>query len=72
MQRFENVDNDAEKDFVDIHDYLITMVIVQSAQSPGAVSNLTVKEFQAGEWDESTEVKQFVMLNNRHKTAGMF
>ena len=70
-KRFENV-NDPEKDFVDLRDYLITMVLLQSAQRPGAVSNLTVNEFYAGEWDESTDVKQYVTLTKRHKTAGMF
>ena len=71
-ERFKNLDDDSEKHFVDLRDYIITMVLIQSAQRPGAVSNLTVNEFNAGEWDESTDVKQFVTLTKRHKTAGMF
>ena len=71
-EQFKNLDDDSEKHFVDLRDYLITMVLIQSAQRPGAVSNLTVNEFNAGEWDESTDVKQFVTLTKRHKTAGMF
>ena len=72
VKRFEEVDDDPGKDFVDLRDYLITVVLIQSAQRPGAVSNLTVTEFQAGEWDESTNVKQFVTLTKRHKTAGIY
>lgn len=72
VERFENVGDDPKRDFVGLRDYLLTMVIIQSAQRPGAVSNLTVTEFEAGEWDESTEVKQFITFTNRHKTAGRF
>ena len=71
VKRLEEVDDDPGKDFVVLRDYLITMVLIQSAQRPGAVSNLTVTEFQPGEWDESTNVKQFVTLTKRHKTAGI-
>ena len=72
VKRFEEVGDDPATDFVDLRDYLITMVLIQSAQRPGAVSNLTVNEFEAGEWDESTNVKQFVTLTKRHKTAGIY
>ena len=72
-ERYENVNDGPEKDFVDLHDYWITMVLLlKSAQHPGAVSNLTVNKFNAGEWDESTDVKQYATLTKRHKTAGMF
>ena len=71
-KRFEQLNGNNENEFVDLRDYLITMVLLQSAQRPGAVSNLTVNEFEAGQWDESTDVKQFVTLTKRHKTAGMF
>ena len=71
-ERFKNLDDYPGKDFVDLRDYLVTVVLLQSAQRPGAVFNLTVNEFQAGEWDESTEVKQYVTLTKRHKTAGTF
>ena len=72
VKRFEEVDDDPGKDFVDLRDYLITMVLIESAQRPGAVSNLTVTEFQAGECDESTNVKQFVTLTKCHKTACIY
>ncbi|CAB4015116.1 Hypothetical predicted protein [Paramuricea clavata] len=65
-KRFEKLD-DPENELCD---YLITMLLLQSAQHPGAVCNLTINKFQAGEWDESTSVKQFVTLTKRHKTAG--
>ena len=70
-ERFEKLD-DPVNEFVELRDYLITMLLLQSAQRPGAVCNLTINEFQAGEWDESTSVKQFVTLTKRHKTAGVF
>ena len=63
---------DPEMEFVELRDYLVTVLLIQSAQRPGAVSNLTVNEFQAGEWDDSTGVRQFVTLTKRHKTAGEF
>jgi integrase len=69
-KRFEKLD-DPENEFVELRNYLITLLL-QSAQRPGAVCNLTINEFQAGEWDESTSVKQFVTLTKRHKTAGVF
>ena len=71
-ERFENVNDDPEKDFVHLRDYLITMVLLlQSAQHPAAVSNLTVNELNAGEWDETTDVKQYVTVTKHHKTAGI-
>ena len=70
-KQFEDL-NDPEAEFVELRDYLLTMLLVQSAQRPGAVCNLTINEFLAGQWDESTGVKQFVTLTKRHKTAGMF
>ncbi|CAB4043475.1 Hypothetical predicted protein, partial [Paramuricea clavata] len=66
--RFEELD-DPGAEFVELRDYLMTMLLVQNAQRPGAVCNLTVDEFHAGEWDDSTGVKQFVTLTKRHKTA---
>lgn len=67
--RFEELD-DPGAEFIELRDYLMTMLLVQSAQRPGAVCNLTIDEFHAGEWDDSTGVKQFVTLTKRHKTAG--
>lgn len=72
MKRFEELNGDPGTEFVELRDYLITMLLLQSAQRPGAVCNLTVDEFDAGQWDESTGVKQYVTLTKRHKTAGMF
>ena len=57
-ERFEKV-SDPEMEFVELRDYLITVLHYQSAERPGAVCNLTINEFQAGEWDSSTDVKQF-------------
>ena len=57
-ERFENLHDDPEKDFVDLRDYLITVVLLQSAQCPGAVSNLTASEFHYG---ENTSVKRLRM-----------
>ena len=68
--RFEEVD-DPGAEFVVLRDYLMRMLLVQSYQRPGAICNLTIDEFHAGEWDDSTGVKQFVTLTKRHKTAGM-
>ncbi|CAB4015590.1 Hypothetical predicted protein, partial [Paramuricea clavata] len=68
-ERFEKLD-DPENEFVGLRGYLITMLLLQSAQRPGAVCNLTINEFQAGKWDESTSVKQFVTLTKCHKMAG--
>ena len=67
--RFEELD-DPGAQFVELRDYLMTMLLVQSAERPGAVCNLTIDEFHAGEWDDSTGVKQFVTLTKCHKTAG--
>lgn len=60
---------DQEIEFVELCDYLITLLLPQSAQRPGAVCNLTLNEFQAGEWDVSTGVKQFVTLTKLHMTG---
>jgi hypothetical protein len=67
--RFEELD-DPGAEFVELQDYLMTMLLVQSAQQTGAICNLTIDKFHAGEWDDSTGVKQFVTLTKRHKTAG--
>jgi integrase len=47
--RFEELD-DPGAELVELQDYLMTMLLVQSAQRPGAVCNLTIDEFHAGEW----------------------
>lgn len=69
-ERFDKLEN-PESEFVDLRDYLMTMLLVQSAQRPGAVCNLTIDEFRAGEWEETTDVRQYVTLTKRHKTAGL-
>lgn len=70
QKRFEEL-KDPQSEFVKLRDYLITMLLVQSAQRPGAVCNLTINEFEAGEWEESTPIRQYVTLTKRHKTAGL-
>ena len=61
-----------EAEFVELRDYLLTTLLLQSAQRLGAVCNLTINEFLAEQWYESAGVKQFVALTKRRKTAGMF
>ena len=68
-ERFKNLTNPM-LEFVNLRDYLIMVLLVQSAQRPGAVCNLTIDEFEAGEWVETSDSKQYVTLTKLHKTAG--
>lgn len=68
-ERFKNLTNPMSE-FVDLRDYLIMVLLVQSAQRPGAVCNLTIEEFESGEWVKTADHKQYVTLTKLHKTAG--
>lgn len=68
-ERFKNLTSPM-LEFVNLRDYLIMVLLIQSAQRPGAVCNLTIDEFQAGEWVEMSDHKQYVTLTKLHKTAG--
>ena len=70
-KQFEDL-TDPEAEFVELRDYLLTTLLLQSAQRPGAVCSLTINEFLVEQWYESAGVKQFVALTKRRKTAGMF
>lgn len=67
-QRFRDLDDNAASEFVPLRDYLITVLLVHSAQRAGAVCNLTLEEFETGKWDESTQDKQYITLTKKHKT----
>ena len=47
-KQFEDL-TDPEAEFVELRDYLLTTLLLQSAQRPGAVCNLTINEFLAGQ-----------------------
>ena len=55
--------------FVHARDYLMLRLILSCAQRPGAVANLTVREYQAAETDVGTGYS--ITFTAKHKTSSM-
>ena len=55
--------------FVQARDYLMLRLILSCAQRPGAVANLTVKEYKAPETDPTTGYA--ITFTAKHKTSSM-
>lgn len=54
-------------EFCTVRDYLMLMLVLGSAQRSGALANLTVDEFEKGEWIEHTYVTKTLV----HKTQSL-
>ena len=55
--------------FVQARDYLMLRLILSCAQRPGAVANLTIKEYKAAETDSTTGYT--ITFTAKHKTSSM-
>ena len=68
--RTRNITNIGREDYAGFRDHLIMKLLCRSGQRPGALANLTVEEFNNGQWDqESDPPPLFVTQTQLHKTS---
>ena len=61
--------NVSVSDFTQFRDYLMLRLLLASAQRPGAIANLTEREFQTGKWDHTSGTARYLTFTVRHKTS---
>ena len=53
--RTRNITNIGREDYAGFRDHLIMKLLCRSGQRPGALANLTVEEFNNGQWDQESD-----------------
>ena len=53
--RARNITNIEREDYAGFRDHLIMKLLCRSGQRPGALANLTVEEFNNGQWDQESD-----------------
>ena len=65
----EDISHLSPKEICQYRDYLMLMVLVASAQRPGAISNLTIDEFKGGEFRKVGGEDMYITSTLLHKTG---
>ena len=63
------ITNIGQEGYAAYRDHLIMKLFCRSGQRPGSLANLTVEEFENGQWDQESDLPLFVTQTQLHKTS---
>ena len=64
-----NITNIGRENYASYRDHLIMKLLCRSGQRPGALSNLTIEEYNNGQWEKESKPPLFVTQTQLHKTS---